>query len=127
MHFITRKGAFTLVAERAGHIQGFVVGQQLRGGMGHIVTIDVRAEARRSGVGSTLMDAAEDSLVVRGCNAVYLETAVNNEPAILFYKRRGYFVLKTIPGYYKGELDALLMVKKLAVAAGGKAEREAAT
>lgn len=127
-HYMGGNGAFTLVAESeaappAGYsgkicaasaaIAGFVVAQRDRRGRGHIVTIDVIASARRSGVGSQLMLAAEVRLREQGCDVVYLETAVNNEAAIRFYARHGYSVLQTIPRYYHGELDALLMAKKL--------------
>ena len=56
------------------------------------------------------MEAAEERLRAQGCASVFLETAVDNLPALKFYKRRGYFVLKTIPRYYQdnGE-DALIM------------------
>jgi len=39
---------------------------------------------------------------------------VNNASAIRFYKQKGYFVEKTVAGYYSGQMDALLMTKELA-------------
>jgi [ribosomal protein S18]-alanine N-acetyltransferase len=111
-HYMGRRGAFTLVAESGTRILGFLVAETARFARGHVITIDVRAEARRHGAGTQLMQAAEDQL--RGkCSAVYLETAVNNLGAIRFYKRHGYSVLRTIPRYYQGRLDALLMGKEL--------------
>ncbi|MGB6633199.1 MAG: N-acetyltransferase, partial [Terriglobales bacterium] len=80
---------------------------------GHIITIDVVAEARRAGVGSALLIAAEAQLVQAGAVAVALETPVNNDAAIRFYKQKGYFVEKTVAGYYSGRLDALVMTKEL--------------
>jgi ribosomal-protein-alanine N-acetyltransferase len=94
-------------------IVGFVVGQQPERGMGHIVTIDVVAQARRTGVGSELMSKSEDKLKAAGCEAIYLETAVDNIAALRFYKRHGYYVLKSIPRYYGNQVDALLLGKKL--------------
>ena len=49
----------------------------------------------------------------QGCVSIYLETAVDNEAALKFYKRHGYFVLKTIPRYYQDKIDALLLGKHL--------------
>jgi ribosomal protein S18 acetylase RimI-like enzyme len=66
------------------------------------------------GVGSDLLRAAEEKLVRAGAAAVALETPVNNEAAMRFYKRKGYFVEKTVAGYYSGVLDALVMTKDLA-------------
>ena len=97
-------------AER--RILGFIVAEKRRQ-TGHIITIDVIAEARHAGVGSALLDAAEEKLRQKGAATVELETAVNNESAIRFYKQKGYFVEKTVRGYYSNQLDALVMSKAL--------------
>ncbi|MGB9198219.1 MAG: N-acetyltransferase [Terriglobales bacterium] len=115
--YMRRAGAFTLVAEgeadgKPNSVLGFIVAEARRRS-GHIITIDVVAEARRLGVGSALLQSAEDQLREAGARTVALETAVNNEAAIRFYKQKGYFVEKTVRGYYSGQLDALEMVKEL--------------
>ncbi len=115
--YMRRPGSFTLVAEAGGvpgdGTLGFIVAETRRKS-GHIITIDVVAEARRAGVGSALLRAAEDRLLRAGVVAVALETPVNNEAAIRFYKQKGYFVEKTVAGYYSGQMDALVMTKELA-------------
>ena len=117
--YMRRPGSFTLVAEAEGSeipgngILGFIVAETRRKS-GHIITIDVVAEARRAGVGSALLGAAEDQLLRAGVVAVALETPVNNAAAIRFYKQKGYFVEKTVAGYYSGQMDALVMTKELA-------------
>jgi ribosomal-protein-alanine N-acetyltransferase len=117
MHYLGRRRSFALVAEqtacRPPRIDGFIVVEQDRRNLAHVITIDVAAEARRGGLGSALMEEAEQRLAQQGCPAVYLETAVDNAAAIAFYKRRGYAVLSTIPRYYNGTIDALVMGKKL--------------
>jgi ribosomal protein S18 acetylase RimI-like enzyme len=60
-----------------------------------------------------LLQAAEDRLRQAGAGVVELETAVDNAAAIQFYKRKEYFVEKTVPGYYSNQLDALVMRKVL--------------
>ena len=70
-------------------------------------------EARRAGIGSLLMEECETRLRAAECKAVFLETAVDNDTALRFYKRLRYSVLKTIPRYYLDSIDALLMGKKL--------------
>lgn len=111
--YLRRPGSFTLVAETETGIIGFVVAETRRK-TGHIITIDVVKEARRTGVGSALLQAAEEELHRAGAAAVALETPVNNAAAIHFYKKEGYFVEKTVAGYYSGQLDALVMTKELA-------------
>jgi ribosomal-protein-alanine N-acetyltransferase len=119
--YIRRSGGFTLVAEadelpgddpeRA--VLGFIVAESSRRGAGHVITIDVRSEARRHRVGSTLLGAAEDRLRSAQCHSVRLETAVDNVSALAFYKRHGYDVVQTIPHYYSNGVDALLLEKDL--------------
>jgi ribosomal-protein-alanine N-acetyltransferase len=114
--YIGRRGAFTLVAESGDSgpnaLLGFVIGETSRR-MGHIITIDVRSEARRHGLGSALLKAAEGHLRVEKCGEVRLETAVDNLSALAFYKRHGYSVMDTIPRYYSNGVDALLLEKNL--------------
>jgi ribosomal-protein-alanine N-acetyltransferase len=111
--YIRRRGSFTLVAEdtNADRMVGFIVVHE--GATGHIITIDVIATARRSGVGSMLLEAAEDRLRAAGSRAVELETAVDNAAALSFYKRHGYHVIRTWPRYYSNGVDALVMRKDL--------------
>jgi len=109
--YIRQRGAFTLVAEDTG-VRGFIVAH---GGErnGHIVTIDVSPGGRRSGVGSLLLRSAEERLRLGGARAVNLETAVDNLPALSFYKRHGYSVVRTWPRYYSNGVDALVLKKDL--------------
>lgn len=123
--YMRRLRSFTLVAERAGpgaNTQpgeddarpiGFIVGEAGRGQTGHIITIDVLEEARRSGLGSKLLKAAEDRLREQGSRAVFLETAVDNAAALAFYKRHEYFLVKTVPRYYSNGVDAFVLKKDL--------------
>jgi [ribosomal protein S18]-alanine N-acetyltransferase len=135
--YMRRRGAFTLVAADAApsapattaresgkgekhsppiaftNLAGFLVAEADRGS-GHIITIDVTAAARRSGVGSLLLRAAEDRLRQARCRSVELETAVDNVSALSFYKRHGYSVIKTSPRYYSNGVDALVLQKQLA-------------
>jgi ribosomal-protein-alanine N-acetyltransferase len=111
--YIRRRGSFTLVARAVDENNplGFIVVHD--GSAGHVITIDVDAKARRAGVGSSLLRAAEDRLRASGCHAVQLETAVDNLSALSFYKRHGYNVLRTWPRYYSNGVDALVMRKDL--------------
>jgi [ribosomal protein S18]-alanine N-acetyltransferase len=121
--YMRRPSSFTLVAVEtpqdkenspasAGAHAGFIVAEAGRRA-GHIITIDVVASARRSGVGSLLLAAAESRLRNAYCPAVELETAVDNVSALSFYKRHGYSVIKTHPRYYSNGVDALVLGKVL--------------
>ncbi|HEY6371543.1 MAG TPA: N-acetyltransferase [Candidatus Sulfotelmatobacter sp.] len=111
--YVSHRKSFTLVASDAdrGTVAGFIVVHQAP--TGHVITIDVMAEARRSGLGSLLLQAAEDRLRAGGSIAVGLETAVDNLAALAFYKRHGYSVIRTWPHYYSNGVDALVLKKAL--------------
>jgi [ribosomal protein S18]-alanine N-acetyltransferase len=122
LFYMRRPRAFTLVAEPVsatdrGDANGsravaFVVAEAGRQA-GHIITIDVLDEFRRSGLGSQLMEAAEKRLIEEGCRTVFLETAVDNAAALAFYKRHQYFLMKTLPRYYATGVDAFVLKKDL--------------
>jgi [ribosomal protein S18]-alanine N-acetyltransferase len=119
--YMRRLRSFTLVAERieegiqggSGIPVGFIVAEAGRPKAGHIITIDVLEEARRSGLGSRLLAAAEERLGDAGCRAVFLETAVDNRAALAFYKRHEYCLVKTLPRYYSNGVDAFMLKKEL--------------
>ncbi len=136
--FILRRNSITLVAEsqiatgagdsgkaRASSSQlaavetgaevivGFVVAQRRRN-IARILTLDTLPKARRFGLGLLLMEKCEQRLRLAGCEEIYLETAVNNEPALKLYHKLGYKILQTIPEYYSSQaLDAFRMGKRL--------------
>ena len=111
-HFLLAKTAVTIVAEMEGKIAGFLIAD-VHKQHGHIITIDIHPEHRRARLGTQLMEAAEARMRGLGVTEIALEVAVDNEPAIAFYKRHGFTTLKTIPRYYNGEVDAWLMGKLL--------------
>jgi len=114
-YYLRHKSAICLVAWEGKQLRGFILGHPEARGFGHIITLDVDASARRSGLGSRLMSALEQRFVASGCNSSFLEVAVNNRPALAFYKKHGYTVLKTLRRYYPGKLDGLLMGKSIAM------------
>jgi [ribosomal protein S18]-alanine N-acetyltransferase len=123
--YMRRRGSFTLIAvndatsnsSESGaadsSVGGFIVAEADNRGSGHIITIDVVNAARRSGVGSLLLQAAEDRLRAACSRSVELETAVDNLSALSFYKRHGYGVIRTFPRYYSNGVDALVLQKDL--------------
>jgi [ribosomal protein S18]-alanine N-acetyltransferase len=115
-YFVDLPKTQTSVVEVAGVIAGFVVAsvnpdRKTQRRTGHIITIDVLPEFRRRDLGGMLLFEAEAFLRASGCQGVLLETAVDNESALRFYKKHGYSVLQTLPGYYLGRIDALLLGK----------------
>jgi ribosomal protein S18 acetylase RimI-like enzyme len=117
-YFVGMPTAISLVGLLDEQIIGFVIADRFRPrrasrSMGKIITIDVAPPAQHSGLGTLLMSAVETELKSAGCDYVSLEVAVDNEPALKFYKKHGYAVLKVLPRYYLDSIDGLLMGKKL--------------
>lgn len=95
-----------------GRLAGFILAN-LEDGRGHIVTLDVRLEHRRLGIGSALMDAAEEQLRRQGASVVRLEVSERNTGAQTFYQARGYRLVRRLRAYYRAGEDALRLEKAL--------------
>lgn len=111
--FIAHRRSATWVAEADSDTVGFLVARREPGGAGHIITIDVVESWRRRGVGKALMDAAESWAAGLDLAVLYLETAVDNEIAQRFYRRRGYHKLRRVENYYADGAAGWIMVKQL--------------
>ncbi len=114
---LVQPGAFALVAEAGEQIIAFVLAYQKKrsqeNSAGHIVTIDVVEEFRARGIGNRLMESAEQRLRQNGVRRIILEVGTENEPALRFYKRRGYAIKRLLRSYYADGSDAYLMEKAL--------------
>jgi ribosomal protein S18 acetylase RimI-like enzyme len=91
--YLSRKRALgdglLLVAERAGAVVG-AVALGWDGVRGWIYHLAVDPAARRLGVGSALMRAAEAQLQARGCPKINLQIMPHNQDVVRFYARLGY-------------------------------------
>ncbi len=65
---------------------------------GYIYAVRVREEYRNRGIGTRLMDVAEDDLRSRGFTLATLNVARNNRDAQRLYQRRGYRIIAFEPG-----------------------------
>jgi len=110
---LAQPGAFALVAEVRNEVIGFVLACRSKRSLGHIITIDVRAEFRWMGLGKTLMLLVEQRFRQSGVARIVLEVSVANAPAIRFYQGLGYVVKRLLPHYYADGSDGYLMEKSL--------------
>ena len=80
---------------------------------GHIITIDVLPEARKAGVGSQLLHAAEERLRAAGCHLWFWRppwTTGRHWPST---KRHEYNVIARSRAYYSDGVDACVLKKDL--------------
>jgi len=111
-----------LVAEIEGRVVGYVMcrvetghlfTRNAAGRQGHVISLAVLPEARRMGIGTSLMREALKNLhEVYGVDEYYLEVRVSNTPAINLYNKLGFKPHKVIKGYYRDGEDAYLMVRE---------------
>jgi ribosomal protein S18 acetylase RimI-like enzyme len=98
--------ATVLIAHSGDVPLGFIslkVVPNIEGGeRGHVADLAVSQSARRSGVGSALMKAAEAWACDRGFDLLSLDVWATNDDALAFYRRLGYAI------------DSLSLIKRLA-------------
>ena len=111
--FLNLPNGFTILAEAPQQIAGFIIVALPRPQLANVITVDIHPEHRRTGIATALMMRSEARLLNMDFNMIVLEVAVNNPAALGFYRKLGYTALKTLPRYYKGEIDGLRMGKRL--------------
>ena len=109
LSFATR---VVLVAEREGRLVGFCIGFRAPGRRGHIITLDVRANERGSGVGKALLEATVQRMKRSGAAETTLEVDVENANAIGFYERLGFEKIGELPDYYGPNRPAFEMSRR---------------
>lgn len=104
--------ALALVEEAEGRIRAALL-LLFEGRVGRVLSIAVEPKARRRGIATRLMFAAEDAARDRGCGIVRLEVGTANLAAIALYRRLGYGTEGLLPKYYSWGEDAFEMRKVL--------------
>jgi len=107
---LTGPGGFATIAEDEGP-EGFILCRAI-GGEAEILTLAVRPEKRGRGLGRTLIEAAVGLARETGAEAMFLEVAEDNAPAMALYQTSGFRLAGRRAGYYRrGEeaTDALVM------------------
>lgn len=115
LRFAEDRGGFALVADEGGQIAGFIL-CRLIAGEAEVLTLAVRPQARRRGVGRALLEAAL-ALSRPTASAMFLEVAADNPGAIALYAGVGFDVVGRRAGYYgrrdAPSVDALVMRRAL--------------
>jgi ribosomal protein S18 acetylase RimI-like enzyme len=111
-YFLNLPVADCLVAEEGKKIVGFLLAEK-NPPLAHIITLDVAPQKRREGLGTALLTEMEEHFRHDEVRSVLLETAVNNESGIAFWKHHGYRAEAVLKRYYLGKVDAFEMRKRL--------------
>jgi [ribosomal protein S18]-alanine N-acetyltransferase len=114
--YLGQRGALCIVAQAKSEAKTTIIGFLIadhRGDESYIITIDVLAAERRSGVGTGLLQETERRLLKMGVRYIGLQTATDNEAGVAFWQRHGYRSCGVARGYYLGRIDAYEMIKEL--------------
>jgi ribosomal-protein-alanine N-acetyltransferase len=104
--------ALFLVAVEDEELLGYIIGEtEQRVGIlvGHLLSLAVRQEKRRKGIGRQLIEALIEILKKQGCRELVLEVRVSNYSAKVFYQKQGFREIRRSSKYYDNGEDALIM------------------
>ncbi|WP_165356837.1 GNAT family N-acetyltransferase [Nocardioides zhouii] len=111
---------FVVSEDGAGRLDGYAV-TMTAGDIVDLLRIAVRAESRRTGLASRLLD--ELLVDTDDASRMLLEVSVSNASALGFYVARQFSVIDVRPHYYRDGSEALVMCRWLP----GAARAETAT
>jgi len=77
---------------------------------GHIISVAVLPDYRRTGIASELVKQALEALREMKVDECYLEVRTTNETARKLYEKLGFFLARNVPHYYADGAEALVMV-----------------
>lgn len=93
-------GGFALIVEEDDETPlGFILCRAVAG-EAEILTLAVEPAARRRGLGRALVDAAAGAARMAGAQALFLEVAHDNAPALALYEAAGFARAGLRRGYY---------------------------
>jgi len=115
-YFLRSPDYLNLIACLDGKPAGFIVAsvEDSRGRpVCHIYTLDVKADWRRRGIGSSLLCFMERIMAEKNVQACYLEVRADNEAARNLYLKNGYRPLERLRNYYGFGHDGIRYKKDL--------------
>jgi len=101
------------------HPAGGMVLARVAADEAEILTLAVRPERRRSGLGRALLLTAMAEATARGARAMFLEVRASNEAARALYAAAGFTRVGTRARYYPDGADALVLRASLLPPDGG--------
>jgi ribosomal-protein-alanine N-acetyltransferase len=81
---------------------------------GHVVSVAVLEEHRQKGIGTRLIQLAQEEMKKKSANESYLEVRISNQSAVKLYEELGYKVTGKLEAYYRDGEPAYVMAASLA-------------
>lgn len=108
-YIVQNKNAINLVAEKDGEIIGYIFAVLRSKREGHVISIAIKPNFRKKGVGLNLIKEIVRILKLNKANKLILEVNVANKNAINFYKKIGFKTTSLLEKYYDNREDAYKM------------------
>jgi [ribosomal protein S18]-alanine N-acetyltransferase len=106
---LRQRNCIGMVAEQNDEVVGFMI-YELHKNRLHLLNFSVNPEARRSGVGSAMMEKLASKLSTDRRNRIMLEVRETNLEAQLFFKNFGFKAISVLRDFYEDTTeDAYLM------------------
>lgn len=117
-YLLTKANSDCLTMNIERSLSGFILILYKKGSrVAGIETINVDPALQGKGIGTSLLEAAEENMKSNGIEKVRLEVSVGNQVAIRFYEKAGFRKTALLKDYYfyehHGCRDAYRMVKEL--------------
>jgi ribosomal-protein-alanine N-acetyltransferase len=100
------------VAKLSKEIVGYAIGEKNKDS-GLIVSVAVKKEWRKKGIGSRLIEKLLENFKKEGMRIVFLHVREENKEAINFYQALGFKIRELVENYYSNGENAYLMEKSL--------------
>jgi ribosomal-protein-alanine N-acetyltransferase len=110
---LTRPFTFFLALREDDELVGYALSWLLADEL-HLLKIAVRADCRRRGYGSRLLEETAQRAVAAGATMIWLEVRPSNDAGLALYERHGFKHAYTRRKYFTDtNEDALIFVRKL--------------
>ena len=109
VYLYLKYGSAIFVAELNKKVVGYITLMELEGENAKVMSIAVKKEFRRMGIGSKLLDEAIKWCRIKGKKKLLLEVRTSNLPAQNLYKKKGFQIIGVTPNYYSDGEDAYIM------------------
>jgi [ribosomal protein S18]-alanine N-acetyltransferase len=110
--YFEQQPALFLVAESAGEVVAYVLGE-IRRGVAEVVSLAVTPRHRRGGVAGALLQSLFRRVRARGIPTVTLMVKVTNVRAIRLYLKLGFAHQRRVRAYYEDGSDGWRMTRAL--------------
>jgi ribosomal-protein-alanine N-acetyltransferase len=112
LNFLLKEPNGFLIAKMNDQIVGYIIGI-IEKNIGTIVSIAVKKDYRRKGIGKKLLDCIIEYFKSKNISIINLQVRIDNYEAISFYENNGFKKVKILKNYYGDGCDAFLMEKKI--------------